>query len=620
MTFPWNQTRWRVKRPKKIDHAKIVRSRMALMRMVVVAAFLVLAAQLWRLQIVEGSRYQRKAEANRLRLQPLPPLRGVIYDRNRELLVRNVPSFTAAVTPADLPEEQQSAIIFRLHKLLNVPEDEITKLITERRKQQLVFSPVPIKTGLSQQEAFVLEEHRSELPGVQVLVEPIRSYLTGADTAGLLGFMGRVSAEEYATLKDQGYDVNDKVGKMGVEFTYEGTLRGKSGLEQVEVDANGLPVRVLESRPAEPGGNLVLSIDLKLQRQTAKFLQEGMGDSQYAAAAMMNVHTGELLALVSLPTYDNNIFSQPGNSEAISQLLLDPRRPMINYAVDGAYPPGSIFKTITGTAALQEGVATPYTRIFSPGVIYYSGWPFYDWAALGSLDFYRGVAMSSNVYFYYLAGGFGNFVGLGPERLARYARDYGLGAPTGIDLPTETAGTIPDPAWKEKTTGEPWLQGDTYNMGIGQGFVTVSPLQMVREGAAIANGGKLLQPRLLHQVVDGKGQTIMTPEPKVVRQVQVSPANLTIMRDAMRQVVTIGSGSLAAVPNVAVAGKTGTAEYFKLSGTREHLSHGWFLGFAPYEKPEIAILVFVQSGRGAQTAAPIAGKILRYYFEQVRRP
>lgn len=620
MRFPWQTPRWRVQRRKKVDQAQVIRMRLAVLRVVIVAVFLVLAGQLWRLQIVEGARFQRKAEANRLRLQPVAPLRGVIYDRNRELLVRNVPSFSAAVTPADITEEQEKELAPRLEAILGVPASEISRLITERRTAQLVFDPVPIKTGLSRDEAFLLEEHRSELPGVQVLVEPVRSYLTGADTAVMLGFMGRINAEEYTALKDQGYGVNDKVGKMGVEYSYEGLLRGKPGLEQVEVDVNGRTVQVLESRPPEPGGNLVLSIDVNLQREATRILGDTLGPtrSQYAVAAMMDVNTGELLAMVSLPTYDNNVFSAPDNEDEVAELLLDPRKPMLNYAISGQYPPGSIFKTVTGTAALQEGVATPATRIFSPGVIYLMGWPFYDWAALGSLDFYRGLAMSSDVYFYYLAGGYSNFEGLGPDRLARYARDYGMGELTGIDLPGEVAGNVPDSAWKERELEEPWRQGDSYNYGIGQGYLTATPLEMLRVVAAIANGGKVLQPRVLHEVVDSKGQPIMVPEPKVLRQVNVSQQNLAIMRDAMRQTVATGTATTAKVPGVEVAGKTGTAEFFKLAGTRDHLAHGWFFAFAPYEKPEVAIIVFQQQGNGAMTAAPVASKILRYYFEKVR--
>ncbi|MCX6024299.1 MAG: penicillin-binding transpeptidase domain-containing protein, partial [Chloroflexi bacterium] len=395
-------------------------------------------------------------------------------------------------------------------------------------------------------------------------------------------------------------------------------LRGKPGLEQVEVDVNGRKVRVVDGKPPEAGANLVLSIDLDLQRQFAKLLQQGMGQSAYTAGGIMDVHTGELLALVSLPSYNNNVFSQPGDGDAVTKLLQDERRPMLNYAFGGRYPPGSIFKTVTGTAALQEGVATTSTRIFSPGVIYVQGWPFYDWAALGSLDFYRGVAMSSDVYFYYLSGGYGNFVGLGADRLAKYARDYGLEELTGIDLPGEVRGNVPDPAWKEKEIGEEWRQGDSYNFGIGQGFLSVTPLQMLREICAVANGGDILQPRVLHEVIDGAGQTIMTPEPKILRRVGVSPENLAIMREAMRQTVATGTANAAQVPGVSVAGKTGTAEFFKLQNTREHLSHGWFLGFAPADKPKIAIVIFQQLGNGALTATPVGGKMLQYYFERER--
>ncbi|MBI4499215.1 MAG: penicillin-binding protein 2 [Chloroflexi bacterium] len=615
--FLARRQRWQVKR-KKQDEGHALRRRLVLLRLLTVLAFVVLAGQLWRLQIVEGSRYQQKAEANRLRLLPLPPQRGVIYDRNHTILARNAPSFTAAVVPADLPEDQQPAVVARLEAILGMPGETITRLIDERRTQRLLFAPVPIKTDLPREQAFILEEHHTELPGVSVLAEPIRAYPEGDEVAHVLGFLGRISAEEYATLKDQGYTINDTLGKMGVEYTYEGLLRGTPGVEQVEVDVNGRRVQALSTRPTTPGANLVLSIDLDLQRAATQILRQGMGISKFAAAVVMDVRTGEVLALVSLPTYDNTMFGSPARAAEVQALLTDPARPMLNYAVSGRYPPGSIFKLITGTAALQEGVATPATRIFSPGVIYVSGWPFYDWAALGSLDFQRAITMSSNVYFYYLAGGYGNFVGLGPDRLARYAREYGLEEVTGIDLPGEVGGIVPDSQWKLATTGEAWLQGDSYNFGIGQGFLAVTPLQMARAAAAIANGGEVLVPRVVREAVDHQGNVVLPLERRVVRRVNVSAEHLRTIREAMRQAAASGTGTLAQVPGVTVAGKTGTAEFSKLAGSREHLTHGWFLGFAPFDNPEVAIVTFVERGRGAQDAAPIAGKILRSYFEQVR--
>jgi penicillin-binding protein 2 len=333
----------------------------------------------------------------------------------------------------------------------------------------------------------------------------------------------------------------------------------------------------------------------------------------------MDVHTGEILAMVSLPSYDNNRLSETLSQEELDALTSAPGKPLVNHAIAEMYPPGSTFKTITGLAALQEGVATTSTTIVSRGYItvpnqYDSSvvYVFRDWAALGPLDFYGGIAMSSDVYFYYMAGGKQDegFQGLGEERLARYARSFGLGEPTGVDLPgQESAGLVPDAKWKEQTFGEMWYVGDTYNFGIGQGYLTVTPLQLLDAIGAIANDGELLRPLLVKEIRDSHGNVVTTFQKEVRRRLPVDQEYLAVMREAMRQSVSKGVASSAQVPGLAVAGKTGTAEFG--DGT-----HGWFVGFAPYDNPEIAVVVFVQRGGGFQNAAPAAARIFDYYFHQ----
>jgi penicillin-binding protein 2 len=483
-----------------------------------------------------------------------------------------------------------------------------------------------LKEGLDQADAFHLREQLAALPGVQILVESIRRYPQGAAVADVLGYMGRVDEEDYAALKDKGYIASDRIGKAGVEAAYEGYLRGVPGRKEIEKDASGREIRVLAEDAPKPGNDLVLSIDLDLQKKAQEFVTQAAHGGQ-GAAVVMDVHTGEVLALVSLPTYDNNIFSGKIDEARLQQYLDDPKKPLVNHALSEQYAPGSIFKQITGAAALQEGVASPSTTITSTGAIQVPNeydpsvvYTFKDWRALGTLNFYGGVAMSSDVYFYYLAGGYhaygNNFNGLGIERLARYARQFGLGRPTGIDIAGEADGIVPDPDWKKRTFGDDWFLGDTYNMGIGQGFLAVTPVQMVRVTAAVANGGTLLRPHVLREVRDAKGNVVVPPGPRVEGNVGVSDENLAIMREAMRQAVSWGSASQGAVRDVSVAGKTGTAEFGPRFADGSYETHAWFSGFAPADDPQIAITVFLERGVGAIDAAPLAARILDYYFHR----
>ncbi len=609
--------RWRVQRKRRIDEQALLRYRVLVLQGLVVVAFSLLTLQLWRLQVVEGAYYRERAEENRLRLATVAASRGVIYDRTGTLLVENQPGLSVAAVVADIPVPQQREVAEKLEQILEMPADEIAGLMDQRRTSGHVFTPITLKAGIGPATAFVLEEHHRELPGVSVLVEPRRHYKDGQVMPHILGYVGRISAEEYEAFQERGYDLNDTLGKMGVEWSYEMELRGQPGREQVEVDVNGRRRKVLGSEEAKPGHNLVLTIDLDLQRETLRILREGMGPSRFAAVAAMNPQNGELLALVSHPTFNNNIFGVPMDVAAIQSLLQDPLRPMINYAIGGAYPPGSVYKLITGTAALQERVASPGTVILSQGSIWVGNFEFKEWqpGGLGALNFQSAVAWSSDVYFYHLAGGYRGFPGLGVDRLARYSRMYGLGEATGVNLPGETGGLVPDEPWKRETFGEPWYIGDSYNMGIGQGYVLVSPLQMARAVSALANGGELLQPRVVKQLraMDG---TVAREEAKVVqRRLDIAPAHLRTFAEGMQQAVLYGTARSAAVPGVAVASKTGTAEFGVPRGpNRRYDTHGWSVSFAPFDNPEIALAVLVEQGTGSFNADPIAGRILRYYF------
>lgn len=600
----------------------------AFLRALVILMFGILTIQLVNLQVIQGHEYQRRAEINALREEPAPAARGLIYDRNGRPLVQNSARFSAAIVPGDLPDRGETAVYRLLSDVINMPVDEIEKKVAQGIEGQGLYSPAVIKEDLDRDTALVLSELEPHAPGLKLIVEPARHYLTGSLLSHVLGYVGPISSEEYAELKQQGYLYQDFIGKTGVEYTYESFLRGQPGKKLIEVDAAGRELNLISERRPVDGSNLVLSIDLDLQQKAGEILQQYAVNSENASAAVMDVHTGEILAMVSLPTFDNNVFSGPLTDQDLAALIDAPGKPLVNHAIAERYPPGSTFKTIVGSGALQEGIATPSTTITSHGYITVENefdpnnvvYIYPDWSALGPLDFYGGIAMSSNVYFYYLAGGKADegFRGLGEEKVAEYARGFGFGAPAGIDLPGEAPGLVPDAAWKETTFGEPWVLGDTYNFGIGQGYMAATPLQVLTSITAIANGGQLVTPHVVRALQDSHGNVLKTVEPAPRATVPVSAENLAVVRAAMRQGVTDGVAKAAAAPGVAVAGKTGTAEFGEELENGKHTTHGWFVGFAPYDDPQIAVVVFVQRGSGGADASPAAAKIFDYYFNSPR--
>ncbi len=633
---PWSSEPYR----EAPDEGAAVRQKIFFFGLLVILMFGILSLQLARMQLVNGSTYEARAETNRLRLETTLPARGLIYDRNGKPLVENVPSYAAAIVAADVPDFDATSdpptctgrckdIIIDLQDVTGVPAGDIQTLLFDRGQSNDPFTPAVVKENMDQETAFKLREDLAQLPGVRVVVEPERNYLDGALMSHILGFVGPVYAEDYATLKSEGYQLNDRIGKAGVELTYEKLLRGTTGSKAVETDSSGREIAVIDQTPATPGLNLVLSIDATLQQKVEDILKENMGDSLNAAAIMIDVHSGDILAMVSLPDYDSNVFSGEVDQEALNKLADDPGKPMLNHAISEMYAPGSTFKQVTGVAALQEGVATANTEITSTGAIQVRNefdpsivYTFRDWRSdLGTMNFYRGLAMSSDVYFYYLAGGYkaddgSVFEGLGATRLAKWAREFGLGERSGIDLPGETEGLVPDPDWKQKTFGEGWLLGDSYNFGIGQGYMGATPIQMLLVTTAIANGGDLLVPHVVKELKDSEGNVINLARDTVKRHLNADPNNLGIVREGMRESVADGAAFLAQVPNVQVAGKTGTAEFGKEISPGHYQEHGWFTGFAPFDDPQVAVVVFMEQGNGGGTAAPTAAKILDYYFNE----
>jgi penicillin-binding protein 2 len=621
------ERRWRSPKEKEErTDSRVVRDKLFLFRLLVFVVFGVLTLQLMRMQVFEGEAYEQRAQNNHLRYTQTTPSRGLIFDRNGTPLVENVPQFVAAVVPADLPEDREVEILAQLQSLLKVPASEMAAKIDPKRDSKDPFTPVVVKKDLTTDEAYALRSLESQLPGAEVIVQPVRQYLFGPLVSLLLGYVGQITGDQYNDLKSQGYQMNDHIGQMGVETTYESTLRGVEGHKDVEVDAAGREIQTVSEEDATPGSGLGLTVDLELQKQITEYLQNAMGNSKNGCAIVMDVHTGDILAMVSLPTYDDNVFANI-TDEQYAALDTDPSKPMVNHCISETYPPGSTFKQVTGTGALQEGVATASTTItstgsltirsdYDPNVVYV----FPDWAALGTMNFYQGVAQSSDVYFYELAGGYYEngvevFHGMGADALASYARQYGLGSFTGIDLPGEAAGTIPDPAWKEQEIGEPWTIGDTYNFAIGQGFVATTPLQMIGVTAAVANGGNVMVPRVVREILDPDGKSLLDILPKVARKLTITDDNLATFREGMKEAVEAGGTATSAGAScVQVAGKTGTAEFGPDLGNRTYASHAWFTGFAPANDPQIAVVVFLEQGNGAKNAAPVGGEIFNYFF------
>ena len=628
-------------------------------RGLVLAAFAVLAFQTWQLQIVQGGEYVEQGERNRFRLKSIDAPRGVIYDRDGCLLTGNVPSFTVSIIPADLPEEDEEYVFQRLSTLLDVPisirdqrsdgMEEVDRLhlregegyepepqLTEsvQAGRDAPFVPVQVKSNVPRDLAFTIEEERLDLPGVIVEIEPLREYISGTLFAHITGYVGHIpeqDLESYVERRDDDYDPNDIVGLTGVELSYEDQLRGRKGQRHVEVDATGREIQTIDS-PVEPvpGNNVVLSIDAELQAWVAEALQRGIKEagSESGVAIAMDPRSGEILAMVSLPSYDPNLFIGGISEEEYSQLSEDPLHPLVNHAISGQYPPGSTFKVVTASAGLEEGTVTRTSLLFCPGTIWIPhrfapdnpelAQPFNCWLKTGhrSISMVEAIAQSCDIYFGLLAGGYGEFEGLGQEALHNYAVYFGLGEPTGIDLPGESAGLAPDETWKRLTYGETWVTGDTYNAAIGQGFVLTTPLQMLNATAAIANGGSLYRPTVVREIRDASGHVVTPFAPHLVRKLPVSPETIGIVKEGLRAAVSHGTAWAANLEGVVVAGKTGTAEFPGQRDWEGKLpTHAWFTAFAPFDDPEIALVVFVESGgEGSIVAVPIAAEILSQYF------
>ncbi|MBI3983928.1 penicillin-binding protein 2 [Candidatus Microgenomates bacterium] len=593
------------------------RRSLAAVGLVVGGIMILLIGQLANLQLVNGKRLAGLAEGNRLRERVTYAPRGRILDRHGNELATNTASFQLIVYPYLLPSapaarqsvyQQVAAIAGLSKKLVQAAAED--KGLSE-------VQPQLVTDRLTYERALRLEQRLPQLPGWSVDGVPMRRYVSDSGLAHILGYVGRVSAADLATRSD--LLPIDFVGRTGVEAQYDQLVRGQDGIVQTEVDALGRPLRTLRSVAVKPGQDVRLTLDLGLQRALARAVEQQLKIAKIdrGSAVAIDPNTGEVLALVSLPGYDNNLFARGISSRDYQRLLADPLAPLYNQAIGGGYPSGSVIKPMHLAGALQEGVVNEETiivdngklvvpSVYDPSVIYtFRGWvP----GGLGPMNARRAVAMSSDIYFYTVGGGFEGFRGLGVDRLTRYYREFGFGRPTGIDLPGETAGRVPTPAWKKAAKGEDWFVGDTYNISIGQGDLLVSPLQMAVATAAVINDGKVLQPYLMAQSAAG-----FSNHPRVANRVPVDRQYLRVAMEGMRQVIggTVSPAIFARVP-VPVAGKSGTAE---TDPTVKRRSHAWFTAFAPYDKPEVLVAVLLEEGNiGSVYAGPVAAAGLEWYF------
>lgn len=594
----------------------------------ILGACAILVFQLFNLQIIQGSKLKSMAEGNRLRIQTILAPRGFIVDRYGQQLARNTASFSLAVTPVDLPEEGLDQVAQKISASFGVPVEEINERLKDVNRNSL--QPIILKRGLTQQQSILFETHANEYVGFSIHSIPIRDYLDAPYFSHALGYTGVISESEMNELGEQeGYDLNDFIGKSGIELAYEKFLRGVNGNKQVEVDASGRPLKILGNVEPEPGNIVQLNIDAGLQAELYKgFADRGSGVK--GAAVALNPKTGEVLALVSVPGYNNNLFA-PGISGTDYQALLDDKNlPLFNRAISGTYPPGSTIKMVTAAAALQENIVKPETIIydngalvipnqFNPGIVY----NFYGWKrdGLGPMNVRSAIAQSSDIYFYTVAGGHPNsdITGLGAEKLAQYYRNFGMGAQTGIDIQGEKSGIVADPAWKESYFEDPiagkWYLGDTYHVAIGQGDMLTTPLQVAIWTGTIANGGTINKPRLLKTVTSQDGKEIYSSQPEILVSKTVSDENIKVIQWGMRDNVITDKGSgrqLNALP-ISSAGKTGTSQF---DGSDPSRTHAWFTSYAPFEDPEIVITVLVEAGgEGHAAAVPIVKNALQWWAE-----
>lgn len=590
----------------------VLRRRLAVALATGLLCFLLLLVRLWDLQILHGPELRTLSENNRIRLHRVEATRGTVIDRYGRVLIDSRPSFDAVLVPEDAHNVELT--VENLAHFLDESTADVHALLAQTSSRP-PFEEITVKRDLSWDEVVALETHQLDLPGVSLQITPRRSYPLGTTLAHVLGYVGEASPHDLAA--DPRYRMGDLVGKAGLEKHWEKVLRGINGGQQIEVDAVGRKLRVLRQVPEVPGDTLRLTIDLDLQKAAAR----AMGDNDGAVVAL-DPHNGEILAFVNRPSYDPNVFARGIKPNEWRALISDKHHPLSDRAIQGQYPPGSTFKIVVATAALEQGVITPFTHIYCPGGLQFGHHYFRCWkrGGHGSVDLHKALVESCDVFFYQVAER------LGIDVIAQYAHEFGLGMPTGIGLDNEQTGTIPDTAWKRRRFKQPWYAGETLSAAIGQGYVTVTPLQMADLISMVAVG-KRYRPHFVKDIEAPDGAIVQTERPEVTGSLDIRPTTLTQIRQALEDVVNTphGTGKRARLPGIEVAGKTGTAQVVKMGKERVKSSQlpwqfrddAWFIGYAPAEAPEIAVACLVEhaKGEGGGVAAPVVHDVMQAFFQ-----
>ncbi len=598
-------------------------SKVSWTELLVVIMVLTLFSRLAYLQISNGAHLRALAEGNRLRERVNLAPRGQIIDKYGSVLADSTASFRLVVTPADLPSDKLLSELERVKQLLAIQEDQVAKnaeIINAKSTK-----PVEIATKLRAEQAILFETHALEFPAMSIETLPVRNYVSSEVFSHVLGTTGAVTDKNLEEDNKDLYVLEDVIGKTGLELWYEDKLKGENGKKIVEVDAVGSVVKNLGHVQSSPGNSLKTTLDKELQEQL--YGQFSGRQGAIGAAIAMNPKTGEVLALLSYPGYNTNQFALGISGKDYQNLLNDKTLPLFNRAIAGQLPPGSTVKPMVALAGLESGVITDKTVFvdngkisipnqFNPSVVYdYVGW---KRTGLGPMNVRSAIAMSSDIFFYIVGGGLDSakIEGLGIERLSDYYRKFNLGKITGIDVPGEKSGLVPDPAWKMNYYNKnavlgKWYLGDTYHVSIGQGDLLVTPLQVALWTSIIANNGVGMKPHLVSEVLDKQGATVDTIEPSILVNRVGSEANIKVVKEGMRQTVLAGTAKRLQTLSITSAGKTGTAQF----DNNEH-EHSWFTAFAPYENPEIVITVLVEGGgEGGAAALPIAESALKWWAE-----
>jgi penicillin-binding protein 2 len=589
-----------------------------------VALVVFLFGKTFQMQVLQGKSYTAKAERNKFIVSQIEAERGVIYDKNMEQLVYNEPSFDLVANKSSLPEDEneRNSAINEMSQIIGMSPDELKNKLEEEGSSVAVLSNIPHETLI------ILETKIDEFPGFEIKQDWVRQYKDGQYFSHVIGYTGKITSAELASSSE--YSSLDWVGRAGLEKSYEEVLKKNAGSLQIERDALGKEISRTVSEEPQSGDSLVLYLDSGLQKEITDVLQatlERIG-SKKASAVALDPNTGGVLAMVSLPNFDNNLFNKGADYQLLSDLLSSSSQPLYNLAVSGQFPSGSTIKPLIAAGILQDKIISASKSIYCEGQIEIPN-PWNpdlptikkDWVAHGYTDIRKAIAESCDVFFYTTGGGFGDQKGLGAAGIEKYLKLFGWGQKTGIDLPSESWGLIPTPSWKKETKGTSWTDGDTYNITIGQGDILVTPLQMAMSFVAVANGGKLLQPQLVEKVIDSGKNTIEAKTTTIIRENFIDSINLEIVREGMRRAVTgenspqASAVSLNSLP-VAVAAKTGTAQTGKYKNGEE-LYDNWITVFAPYDNPQMVLTIMFQDVQGIQGATlPSAKEILNWYFTE----